>query len=214
MDASGTGSSDTVTTTPPLTPTQWHEVHETKYELNSLINVFKLSTAYYAATKDLTCFKDSPSVWIDAAAIILDMIEVQQAGTDEDYEDPLYKFQRQTTVATDTLMNGGLGVPARRCVSSRHLLAPLTSPCIKSHHTCTYRRFPCLCRCGMTKSYFRASDDAVTLPFNVADNAFAVVQLKAVAPLLTALGRSDLADNATTLAGGPNEACSDCTQTF
>jgi len=136
-------------------------------ELNSLVNVLKLSTAYHNATEDLDCFKASDE-WLPAAAAIIDTIRVQQAGTVEDFDHPAYTFSRLTSAATDTLMNTGHGVPARRT--------------------------------GMSKSYFRASDDAVTLPFNVADNAFAVVQLRAIQPLLRLLGRADLATAADKLA--------------
>lgn len=53
---------------------------------------------------------------------------------------------------------------------------------------------------GMIKSAFRGSDDATTFPFNIPENAFAVVTLRDVAKLLTAVGRSDLAARATALA--------------
>jgi len=99
---------------------------------------------------------------------IVDTITVQQAGTDEDFDAPTYAFSRSTTVATDTLQNGGL------------------DPTIGG-------RGPPAKRCGLSKSAFRASDDAVTLPFHIPDNAYAAVQLREVAPLLVALNASGLA---------------------
>ena len=36
-------------------------------------------------------------------------------------------------------------------------------------------------RCGLTKSYFRGSDDAQRLPFHIPANAFAVTQLRRLA---------------------------------
>jgi len=105
---------------------------------------------------------------------ILDTINVQQAGTDEDFDSPAYTFKRQTDVASDTLINKGRGVPAKRC--------------------------------GMSKSYFRGSDDATRLPFNVPANAFAVVELERVVTLLDALGYSTLAITAQALAAEINES--------
>ena len=43
-------------------------------------------------------------------------------------------------------------------------------------------------RTGMVKTAFRASDDAAKFPFNIPENAFAVVALRKVATLLTVLG--------------------------
>ena len=53
---------------------------------------------------------------------------------------------------------------------------------------------------GCIKSAFRGSDDALTFPFSIPENAYAVVALRAAAPLLTAVGRGDLATAALALA--------------
>eukprot|EP01114_Cavostelium_apophysatum_P003010 TRINITY_DN1271_c0_g1_i1.p1 TRINITY_DN1271_c0_g1~~TRINITY_DN1271_c0_g1_i1.p1 ORF type:complete len:512 (-),score=116.69 TRINITY_DN1271_c0_g1_i1:1526-3061(-) len=57
---------------------------------------------------------------------------------------------------------------------------------------------------GMLTSPFRPSDDATTLPFNVAQNAMAVVQLNDLSAILTELGQSDLATQAKNLAADIN----------
>jgi meiotically up-regulated gene 157 (Mug157) protein len=92
---------DAVVTKPPLTWRQEGEVYESKYELNSLANVLKLSTLYHTATGDLDCFRRSDD-WLASAAAIVDTIAVQQAGTHEDFADPAYAFNRETTVARPT----------------------------------------------------------------------------------------------------------------
>jgi uncharacterized protein len=48
-------------------------------------------------------------------------------------------------------------------------------------------------RCGLSKSPFRPSDDACTLPFPIAANAYAVVELRKVSLILRALQMNDLA---------------------
>jgi hypothetical protein len=53
----------------------------------------------------------------------------------------------------------------------------------------------------MSKSFFRASDDATFLPFNIPANAMMTVALTRIHPLLLALGLTALAVNATRIAG-------------
>ncbi len=55
-------------------------------------------------------------------------------------------------------------------------------------------------RTGMLRTFFRASDDAHTFPFNVPENAFAAVALERLVPLLTQLGATASAQRAGTLA--------------
>ncbi|KAL6068238.1 Metal-independent alpha-mannosidase, variant 2 [Balamuthia mandrillaris] len=47
-------------------------------------------------------------------------------------------------------------------------------------------------RCGLVKTAFRPSDDATTLPFNIASNAMAVVELQHLSEMLLALNLSPL----------------------
>lgn len=89
---------------------------------------------------------------------------------------PSYTFQRTTTVATDTLMQAGVGAMARRC--------------------------------GLSKSYFRPSDDAVTLPFHVPSNAMLVVEVRVTvavpvwSPLSGVLSACPVADPGVSVALG------------
>lgn len=53
---------------------------------------------------------------------------------------------------------------------------------------------------GMIKTGFRASDDAAVYSFNIPENAFAAVALRGIVPLLTALGQSALANQASAIA--------------
>lgn len=53
---------------------------------------------------------------------------------------------------------------------------------------------------GLIKCAFRGSDDALQLPFNIPENAFAVVALREISLLLTVLNQTTLANRAATLA--------------
>jgi len=79
-------------------------------------------------------------------------IKIQQAGNNEEYASPAYKFNRRTEVATDTLMMQGRGPPSSRC--------------------------------GLSKCFFRPSDDATTLPFLIPANAMAAVELEHIAAII------------------------------
>ena len=61
-------------------------------------------------------------------------------------------------------------------------------------------------RCGLSKCGFRPSDDATTLPFLVPANAMAVVELRHLAEMAAATGRSALAARATDLASSIDDA--------
>lgn len=53
---------------------------------------------------------------------------------------------------------------------------------------------------GLIKSGFRGSDDALMLPYNIPENAFAAVSLRAVASLLTAVNQPAVAAQALSIA--------------
>jgi meiotically up-regulated gene 157 (Mug157) protein len=63
-----------------------------------------------------------------------------------------------------------------------------------------YGRGPPAAYTGMVKTAFRPSDDAAHLPFNIPQNAMAVVELRAVAQLLNGLGQVDTGSEAARLA--------------
>lgn len=96
------------------------ELHERKYELDSLCAVIRLSYGYYRYTGDSSCFGPK---WRAAMDAILRTIRFEQAGSDEDVE-PRYRFRRQTNSPHETLAGGGVGQPARRCGLSKSPFRP------------------------------------------------------------------------------------------
>ena len=126
---------------PPMQP----EVFEGKYELDSLLSFFKVSYWYLNQTRDHSfIFSDD---WISAADQALSTIELMM-DVGQDLSNQPYSFQRETTVASDTLaINDGLGPPGLPSI-------------------------------GLSRSLFRPSDDAVTFPYNLPANAMACVEIK------------------------------------
>lgn len=87
-------------------------VFESKFELDSLAAFLKLSRKYIQISRDMSIIT---SEWCDAVSKCLDIMKLQQAGTDEILNNPPYLFQRSSNVPTDTLMLSGLGPPGKRC---------------------------------------------------------------------------------------------------
>lgn len=84
------------------------EVHERKWEIDSLCYPVRLAYEYWLLTGDDSIFDD---LWIEAVnKIITTFIEQQRA----DGVGP-YKFLRRTDRAFDTLSNNGLGTPVKPC---------------------------------------------------------------------------------------------------
>jgi len=159
-DGSGSGDSDAHqddSRKPPMTP--W--IFEGKYEIDSISAFLKLSYYYHSSTKDAsfagpagTGTNSSSSEWLTAAGRVVGTIAaMQDIGQDPSAAAQPYSFQRQTTVATDTLEMAGLGPAGHR-------------------------------RIGLSRSLFRPSDDAVSLPYNTPGNAMACVELKHLVSLL------------------------------
>jgi meiotically up-regulated gene 157 (Mug157) protein len=146
-NASGEGSQSDIRT-PPMTAS----VFEGKYELDSLAAFLKLSYYYWVYSEDTSPFDDT---WMQAVNLSYSVIEQQMSGIKDQLDDPPYLFQRETTRATDTLMQDGLGVPGRRN--------------------------------GLSRSFFRPSDDATTFPFHIPANAMTATELRHVASLLEAV---------------------------
>merc|ERR1719334_1573081 len=85
MNPTGDGNRDEIMTKPFVNWCDSGNVYETKYELDSLIHVLKLSNIYFRSTGDIDCFLPTlknKNTWILAVAAIIDTIKVQQAGTD------------------------------------------------------------------------------------------------------------------------------------
>lgn len=84
------------------------DVHERKWEIDSLCYPIRLAYEYWKVTGDASIFD---SEWLQAIEKILATFKEQQRfdGVGN------YKFQRRTERALDTLNNNGLGAPVKPC---------------------------------------------------------------------------------------------------
>ena len=82
------------------------ELHERKWEVDSLCYVLRLAYEYWIVTGDDSIFGD---IWIKAVQNILATFRDQQRKDGNGN----YKFQRRTERQLDTMNNGGLGAPVR-----------------------------------------------------------------------------------------------------
>ncbi|MDR2146847.1 MAG: glycoside hydrolase family 125 protein [Tannerella sp.] len=82
------------------------ELHERKWEIDSLCYTVRLAYHYWKITGDTAVFS---SDWIKAAGLILKTFKEQQR---KDGLGP-YKFQRKTERQLDTLSNNGWGAPVK-----------------------------------------------------------------------------------------------------
>lgn len=84
------------------------EVHERKWEIDSLCYPIRLAYEYWKITGDASIFDEE---WIMAITKILATFREQQRydGVGS------YRFQRKTERALDTLNNNGLGAPVKPC---------------------------------------------------------------------------------------------------
>lgn len=88
-------------------------VFECKYELDSLASFLGLSNEYFGATTDATIVTDE---WLSALRSLLKVVDDQSQPTfANDGQGSLapvrYRFQRQTTIGTETLNLAGMGNP-------------------------------------------------------------------------------------------------------
>ncbi|KAK3994542.1 hypothetical protein QBC44DRAFT_285769 [Cladorrhinum sp. PSN332] len=92
-------------------------VYECKYELDSLASFLYLSHTYYSRTNDSAFFAGEHGTrWWKAVETTLDLADELKGGTyngDGSVAWSAYQFQRQTSTATETLMNGGFGSPVK-----------------------------------------------------------------------------------------------------
>lgn len=85
------------------------ELHERKYELDSLCYVLRLAGEYWRLTGDRTAFDGT---WIEAVGKILGVMRTQQRKTGLKTE---YRFQRRAANPVDSLPNHGYGHPVKPC---------------------------------------------------------------------------------------------------
>lgn len=172
FNASGDGNQDDVSLRAGGKRVQWLErgnLFEQKYELDSLAAVLKLSRSYFEATGDGRCFLDDGfrDRWLSSLAIIMETIRTQQRSTAEEAANPADQASFSSPAYTFQ----------RKTVQA-------TDTQMQNGHGVPAQR------CGMSKTYFRPSDDAVTLPFLVPANAMAVVELTRIAYVLGNLSSS------------------------
>ena len=84
------------------------EVHERKWEIDSLCYPLRLAYEYWKVTGDASIFDDE---WLAAVENIYNTFIDQQRKDDKGK----YRFQRRTERALDTLNNNGWGAPVSGC---------------------------------------------------------------------------------------------------
>jgi meiotically up-regulated gene 157 (Mug157) protein len=82
------------------------ELHERKWEIDSLCYPLRLAYQYWVTTGDASVFGDE---WLQAIQLIVQTFKEQQRKEGVGS----YKFLRVTDRALDTLNNGGLGAPVK-----------------------------------------------------------------------------------------------------
>lgn len=82
------------------------ELHERKYEIDSLCYPLRLAYYYWQVTGDTSVFGEE---WMQAMKNILKVFHDQQRKSGYGP----YKFERWTTRPTETMANGGLGTPVK-----------------------------------------------------------------------------------------------------
>lgn len=88
-------------------------IWEAKYELDSLAAFLKLSRKLHAA--GITEFVNK-TLWVAAVRSAIHVMEVQQLGSEQDqHHRDAYRFERQSTRSTETLMMEGRGEAVRKC---------------------------------------------------------------------------------------------------
>ena len=80
------------------------ELHERKWEIDSLCYTIRLAYEYWKTTGDISCFNEN---WKKASRLILDTFKDQQRKEDRGP----YKFGRVTAWSTDTVPGNGYGNP-------------------------------------------------------------------------------------------------------
>ena len=91
---------------------------EGKFELDSLMNFLRLSHSYFTTVVNSSVvFVHSPfdRTWLRAVNKTLEVVANMSRSFDEQHLEPSYKFQRNTYVPSDTLLQFGLGPPSKAC---------------------------------------------------------------------------------------------------
>lgn len=143
------------------------ELHERKWEVDSLCYVIRLAYKYWKVSGDTSIFD---AEWVKAMNLIVKTFKEQQRKHDHGP----YHFQRGVGNSKDSLSNKGYGAPMK----------PI----------------------GLICSMFRPSDDATVYPFLIPSNFFAVVSLRQLAEIATAINDPALSSTCTALADEVHQA--------
>jgi meiotically up-regulated gene 157 (Mug157) protein len=99
------------------------ELHERKYEIDSLCYAVRLSHGYWKATGDASVFDET---WQSAMRLAVRTLREQQR-----FDGPgPYRFQRTTAVAYDTVPLSGYGNPTRPCGLVHSAFRPSDDSCL------------------------------------------------------------------------------------
>ena len=99
------------------------DLHERKWEIDSLCYPIRLAHGYWQTTGDTAVFDDE---WQKAARAVLATFKAQQRKTDNGP----YKFQRITETSTDTLPLSGYGNPTNKVGLVHSMFRPSDDACI------------------------------------------------------------------------------------
>ncbi|MCB9219987.1 MAG: glycoside hydrolase family 125 protein [Ignavibacteriales bacterium] len=99
------------------------ELHERKWEIDSLCYVVRLSHGYWKETKDTSVFDEE---WVKAMKLVIKTFKEQQRYDDKGP----YKFQRYTAVSTDTVPLSGYGNPVKPNGMINSAFRPSDDSCI------------------------------------------------------------------------------------
>ncbi len=99
------------------------ELHERKWEIDSLCYPIRLAYGYWKASGDTSVFDVE---WKQAVALVLKTFREQQRKN----EKGSYNFQRETPVASDTVPMGGYGNPTRKIGLIHSIFRPSDDSCL------------------------------------------------------------------------------------
>jgi meiotically up-regulated gene 157 (Mug157) protein len=99
------------------------ELHERKWEIDSLCYTVRLAHGYWKTTGDKSIFTPA---WREAAALVVKTFREQQRKS----APGPYKFQRLTTVPSDSLPGNGYGNPTRPCGLIHSAFRPSDDACM------------------------------------------------------------------------------------
>ncbi len=99
------------------------ELHERKWEIDSLCYPIRLAYGYWKTTGDTSVFD---SEWKQAMHLVLKTFREQQRMNDRGP----YKFQRETHVAYDTVPYGGYGNPTKKIGLIHSMFRPSDDACV------------------------------------------------------------------------------------